>query len=183
VEFFFHYAGTGGRTGANPVPNWFFYWSQAMPAIAGVVPQYNNAHDDGNGNIGTYRPGVAWATDAAHRNPNFVVYRGGSDRGGTITPIMQFAGIYYHERQHHLDFVTWWPITGIIPANFRTTDTDGNLVPDSFEPELVKDAPKHWHDYYSQPRADKEQQIQNKASSWNDKDFSDMSDFKHFNRQ
>jgi hypothetical protein len=111
VEFFFHYAGTGGRAGANPVPNWFFYWSQIKSATAAP----------GNGGF-SFRHGAAseWIFDSNG------TAAGTTSRIEILAPssLSAFIGITAHEQKHEDDF--WrvvWDGTGYKPA--EDADFDG----------------------------------------------------------
>jgi hypothetical protein len=188
VEFFFCATKTA-RGGGNP--NWFTYWLQAMPTISGVNIVYNPAHHWDANNIGSYRPGFEAGATANDRTPQIEIYRGGADRGGTITPVTQFAGIYHHERQHHSDFVSWWPTTGVVPKNYRERDTDGDFMPDAFETNysgepfnLNPATRQNWHDNYSQTGADQFQAAEwARVTHWESFDYSDFSARKDYNRR
>ncbi|MCW3097015.1 MAG: hypothetical protein JWL77_2633 [Chthonomonadaceae bacterium] len=116
------------RTGAGPIPNWYYYWLQA-PNVNYGTPYWGGVNGGSTG-ITTF--------DATQQKWISVIY----DQAGYATGagtwnnaegIDLFANILRHEEQHREDLTTFWGNSLVDPGR----DLDNDYMPDDLEPYLV----------------------------------------------
>lgn len=116
------------RTGAGPMPNWYYYWLQA-PNVNYGTPYWGGVNGSATG-VTTF--------DTVQQKWICIIYdaAGYSTAGGTwnnAEGIDLFANILRHEEQHRIDNTTFWGNNPVDPD----LDKDDDHIPNSIEHDLV----------------------------------------------